>query len=390
MASFKNRLAPAAASLITANLFTQLRVGQAASASTHHAAPPNQCDSATQPMSHPIAILLVACLTTSSLASTWADDRLPPEFYQRDSIRIVVTDSGLGGVSVAADVHQKLIESRQYRDAEVIFFNAQPHAAAGYNAMASTAIKAAVFDRALTYMESLQPDVILIACNTLSVVYDETEHSRFGLTPAIGIIDCGVDLIMSSLQRHPDADVLLFATPTTVERSKHRDELLRRGFPADRLWQQPCSRLAGEIERAPDSAQTKTLIEQYAGEVAMRLGHPTQPVLVSYNCTHYGYVDEAFRQAMMKLKIPVAQTLDPNPLLSDVLFVPGHHHRFDEVDVRVSVLTQPQLSQSKREAIAGLIAKTSPQTASAVEQAIWVPDAFEWRDIVEITPLMVR
>jgi hypothetical protein len=43
--------------------------------------------------------------------------------FEKEDITIVVTDSGLGGLSVAADVTERLKDSGIFRSARIIFFN---------------------------------------------------------------------------------------------------------------------------------------------------------------------------------------------------------------------------------------------------------------------------
>ena len=40
-----------------------------------------------------------------------------------ENVRIVVTDSGLGGISVLAELEHRLREAKIYKKAELIFFN---------------------------------------------------------------------------------------------------------------------------------------------------------------------------------------------------------------------------------------------------------------------------
>src|SRR5512140_1925535 len=141
----------------------------------------------------------------------------------KKDVTIVVTDSGLGGLSVAADLAARLPGSGIARSARIVFVNAEPDAAWGYNDMKSESDKARVFDGALAAMEArFKPDLILIACNTLSVVFPSTAHAKTGGTETVGIVGLGADLIAKELEGRRDATALVFAAKTTIESGAHK------------------------------------------------------------------------------------------------------------------------------------------------------------------------
>lgn len=315
-----------------------------------------------------------------SIAIVEASEDQLADVIAQPTLRVVVTDSGLGGMSVAADVYERLLAHRGFREADVIFFNCQPHETSGYNRLPNTAEKAWVFDNALKAMvEQFHPDVILIACNTLSVIYDETEFSQMTEIPVIGIVEPGVRLIESHLANDVTSQVAILGTPTTIERGQHRSNLLSDGISDNRIIVQPCSRLAGRIERDPDGTETRELVDQYTSEVVAQLDGSKKPLFVSYNCTHYGYVNGLFKEAFAKRGIDVSDFLDPNSLLADPLFPESTKHRFEKCDTHVSVYSQPALSVAKLTAIYDLIAPTSTAAAEATKSFQHTPNSFKWQ-----------
>jgi glutamate racemase len=297
----------------------------------------------------------------------------------RNDIRIVVTDSGMGGLSVAADLYERLKEFRFYNHAELIYFNAQPHLDSGYNMMEDESQKIRVFHNALTAMQqTLQPDVILIACNTLSVLYDKTAFSRKTNIPVLGIVETGVELIHNKWKQNPEALIALFATETTVEQGLHKAMLIEKGIPAGQIVLQACPDLAGAIERGPESATTTTMIQKYVGELARQLPEGPAPLLVSYNCTHYGYADKVFRQAFRERNIRTEAFLNPNPHMADVLLPAERRNRFAQSEVSIRVVSQPEIIPQKLQSIHHLIQMQSPDTANALKEHTFVPDFFEW------------
>src|SRR5664279_327483 len=163
----------------------------------------------------------------------------------KPDVTIVVTDSGLGGLSVAADLAARLPKSGIVRSARIVFVNAEPDVALGYNDMSLEADRVRVFDAALAAMEArYKPDLILIACNTLSVVYGKTEHAVRGGTETVEIVGLGADLIAKELGGKRDETTLVFATKTTIESGAHKKLLVGKGVPADRVVGEACPRLA--------------------------------------------------------------------------------------------------------------------------------------------------
>ncbi|MCA9734479.1 MAG: aspartate/glutamate racemase family protein [Deferribacteres bacterium] len=304
-------------------------------------------------------------------------------FFAKESVKIVVTDSGLGGVSVAADVVERIKTAGVFKNVDVIFFNAQPHINSGYNSMKTNEEKVAVFNNALEAMDkNLHPDLILIACNTLSVLYDLTNYAKVATIPVVGIIETGVDLINSRMEKSKKSKVIVFATKTTVEKGKHKAGLMEIGYPEDRIVTEACLNLAGNIERGPESDTTKALVYKYVDEILPQVNEGDE-LFVSYNCTHYGYVDKVFQQAFKDKGIEVKEFLDPNPLMANFIFDEKYRNRYDSTEVSVKIISQPELSPGRQAAIYELIAPTSQQTADALFEYTFTPDFFEWESVAK-------
>ena len=306
------------------------------------------------------------------------------EFFNKKEVTVLVTDSGLGGVSVAADVVERMKKNRVFKKVKVIFFNAQPHLHSGYNSMKTTEQKVKVFNNALISMnKEFKPDILLIACNTLSVLYDYTEFSKTAAFPVIGIVKTGVDLIEQKIKDEPNSKVIIFATKTTVNQGKHKKQLVADGIAPERIVAQACPHLAGRIERGPHSEATKALVRKYVDRALSKLNDDKSPLYVSYNCTHYGYVNDVFQEAFKEKGREVRAFLDPNPLMSDFMFTKPYVNRYPQTEVTVKVVSQPELTPGKIAAIYELIEPVSAQTAEAVMEYKSRPNFFEWESIAK-------
>ncbi|NOZ62495.1 MAG: hypothetical protein GXO74_12540 [Calditrichaeota bacterium] len=288
-------------------------------------------------------------------------------FDKKQDITILVTDSGLGGLSVAADVATRLQESGVFRSAKIVFFNALFHNKSGYNSLDSEAEKVRIFNIALNAMKKkYQPDLLLIACNTLSVLYDKTDFSKKVDFPVIGIVRTGVDLIDDYFKIHPDYSVLIFATKTTIGAESHKKMLIERGYAPGKIIGQACHRLAGAIERGTDSEETKGYVFNYVNEALQKI-KPNTPIFASLNCTHYGYAIDVFKAAFDSAGYENVDIIDPNPRMADFLFQEPYLHRFDKTKVSVEVVSRVKISQKKKNSLDGLLRAVSPMTADALQ-----------------------
>ncbi len=328
-----------------------------------------------------LLLLLQSCATSSQ--DTIAEDPLNG-FFGKDSVVILVTDSGLGGLSVAANVAARMESHGIFRSVQVVFINAQPSKEQGYNSMKTTEQKIAVFNNALEAMASTySPDIILVACNTLSVIYNYTEFSRTNSIPVIGVVEAGVKLMEEANKNNSSASILLFATRTTVNQDTHRKGLAELGVDPNQVITQSCPSLAGAIERGTHSSETDSLVELCTKTAIANLSSGEKDVLVSLNCTHYPYIKGLFEEKIEAQGFNVIAVLDPNPYMADLLFPEKYLNRFAEAEVGVYVLSQPVLDDDRIASIAPLLNEVSPITAEALEDWDFDPQFFEWESIVK-------
>ncbi len=327
-------------------------------------------------------LMILLSLTSCSNKGHKTTEQALADFFKKDSVTVLVTDSGLGGLSVAADVTERLKTFKVFKKARVIFFNAQPGPHTGYNDMKTTDQKVRIFNNALQAMNAkYQPDLLLIACNTLSVLYDKTAFAQTAAIPVVGVVQAGVRLIEDKMKSLPHSRVIIFATKTTVKQGKHKAMLTADGMAPERIVTQACPGLAGSIERGPFSESTNALVRKYVDRALSKLNDVHSPLFVSYNCTHYGYVDTLFRQAFKEEGRRVVAFLNPNPYMADFMFTPQHINRFSQTDVQVRVASQIELTDNKIRNIANLVRPTSAETAEALRSYRLLPDFFEWKTI---------
>ncbi len=163
---------------------------------------------------------------------------------------VAITDSGLGGLLICAGLERRLREVPG-GPVRLVYVNAWPEAGRGYNDLPDLAARAAVFDRALAAIAALGPSRLLIACNTLSVVYEATAFRRAPAVPVTGILDEGAALFAEALARDPGSRLALFGTRTTVASGEHVRRMAARGADPARIVAEACHGLAGAIDKDP-------------------------------------------------------------------------------------------------------------------------------------------
>jgi glutamate racemase len=293
----------------------------------------------------------------------------------KDTLSLLIADSGMGGLSICADIVSGLQERRSYRSMAVTYFNAWPEQDRGYNLLPGMAERIRVFDRALDAMLRFEPDRILIACNTLSALYPDTPFSRKAHVPVTDIIGFGVEQMHAYLCARADSRVILLGTPTTIEAGTHRARLVERGIDAGRIVCQPCDRLAGEIEKDPEGATVRAMVESFIRQAAESVPDRRRPVAAALCCTHYGYSQRIFEAALQSVFEGPITILDPNKAMSAALLTdcPQGHQ---DVRIDLEVVSRIVWSDEKIASIARLLETASPLTASALRQYRHDPDLF--------------
>lgn len=328
------------------------------------------------PLTAALAILSFGSLPAQK---TSALDAELERFFRKKSVTIAVTDSGLGGLSVLAEAAARMKTAGTFEGVNFIFYNALFSTEGGYNSLRTRGEKIAIFQSALGSLEKrYRPDLILIACNTLSVLFEKTSFSQRTKTPVVGIVDAGVGMIAEGLRAVPDSSVIIFGTPTTISEGRHRQELEKSGFAAGRIISQSCPELESYIERDSGGAETELLISAFVEEALGKLPSRRPPVFASLNCTHYGYSLPLWEKAFAGAGIKPAGILNPNSRMIEFLFAPGRAGRFPKSAVTVRVVSMVEISRGKIDAIGKWLARTSPETAEALQAYEHVPGLFGW------------
>jgi len=281
-------------------------------------------------------------------------------------MKIVITDSGLGGLSVCAEIESIASKKNFTGQLDLIYFNSLPDNGYGYNNMKNDEEKAVVFNSALNSIESkFHPDMILIACNTLSVVFNKTRFSQNTKTKVVGIVDFGVEMIVRKYRENPNAMILLLGTPTTINSLTYQNKLIESNIPKEKIVGQSCFLLETKIQENPFSDDVLGLITKYAEEAKEKTVCEYDKIIILLACTHYVYSLELFDKVLQKVfSLPVI-LCNPNENMAESVFgFIDENHSVN--DITVKLFSRANISASEKEGIGKLIKHEAPKTYDAL------------------------
>jgi glutamate racemase len=302
---------------------------------------------------------------------------MQPSLAEKDTLAIVVTDSGLGGLGIAAELFERLRASCAFKRLKVIFFNCLPSNSLGYDSMKSDDHRIRVLANALDYIaRDYAPDAILLACNTISVIYDKTAFVHRPLIPVISIIQAGIDEISGFLGLQPCARVILFSSLTTAQTGVHKFILSDKGFASERISYQVCHGLIAAIERGPTNDETRSMIDRYVSSALNNLPSGSFSVAAAMLCTHFSYSSKIFYDSFILRGIRLAALIDPNRRMIHEFLKNLKYNRFPETLAEIEVVSQADIPVDRISAIASAIFPVSTRAAAALRSAACVPGLF--------------
>ncbi len=292
----------------------------------------------------------------------------------KNKMRIIITDSGLGGLGFSAELAKRLKLEAYFREVELIFFNCCPSAEQGYQDLETNEQRSEIFSRALFAInEKFSPDLIIIACNSMSAIYNYTKFSNEARIPVIGIIESGTQRISELFFEDPELNMLMFATPTTVSSGVHKQILVESGFSPERLFYQECRGLPRAIAYG-DKVKIEESINGFMDNAVRRLAG--KDFAISLFCTHFGYVYESFERVARRYENFSGQIINPDSDLLNLFFDNFEAGRFACTDLSIKVVSQAFQSEQMKNSIIPFIKDISPETAQALRDDIYIPKLF--------------
>ncbi len=224
--------------------------------------------------------------------------------------RIVVCDSGLGGLNIAGSFFAP--ERSGAESCELIYFNAYPEAGRGFNILPDDDAREEMLRNVLEGIARFSPEICLIACNTLSIVWERLKRRFEPGFHVKGIVDAAVGAMASALTREPESSMLILGTRSTAGSELYPAKLTARGIDPERLRSLGCPGLATLIESDPAAPDVRKRIAGYARESAALFPERPRKLLLALCCTHFGFAAECWQKEFgREFGIPV-ETVDPN------------------------------------------------------------------------------
>lgn len=275
-------------------------------------------------------------------------------------MRIAVCDSGLGGLDIAARLWAK------EGAGELFYFNVWPETDRGFGKMPPEE-RVQVWERAFDGIMKYAPDLLVIGCNTLSVVHRRSRRFGDPRCPVLDIVDAAVDICGSFLRNEPDKKLLILGTAETVNSGCYRNMLIDSGIAPERIDGVPLPGLATLIEAAPFSKEVEERMLAGFAEAVEKVGDVRRYAL-GLCCTHFGYVSALWNRIFHP-----AALLNPNEnILKDVAFPAG------EGGISVEFISKIPLPESKISAMKELFTATPP-VAEALEHYKFTPELYQVR-----------
>ena len=287
---------------------------------------------------------------------------------------ILITDSGVGGLSVVAYAERFVRTHGVQQPVRLTFANAAPANDYGYNSMPTRAEKLATFDRFLrNATERFAPDSIYVACNTLSVLLPDTPYFANAPVPVKGIVDTGAALLLRALEADPCSVAIVFGTQTTIDAGTYARLLEERGIEPSRIVSQACPGLADTISEDREGTKTRAEIRAWVDTATARMQRAGAPVVACLACTHYGYRKELFASAFEEAGV-AATVINPNESAVDDIF--GTQAAGPIHDAAVRFVTRYAIPAATVEALTYFLTPVSPRTVAAMQHFEHLPDLF--------------
>lgn len=291
-------------------------------------------------------------------------------------MRIGITDSGVGGLSVCAALEALLRRGPLDTDVEIVYLNAALRDDYAYNAMPDRATKLRTFARFLeNAYRRYRPDHLYIACNSLSVLFRDPFFDPQRRVPVRGIVRTGLEAMRSALRAQPDAGIAVFATPTTVAEGTYLAALLDEGLEDSRVVQQACPGLPDAISNDHSGGQARELLQRFVPEALAQFRTCPDRLIAFLGCTHYGYQAGVF-ETLLRDRVAQTTVLNPNPAAAeDIVAWLGRAPGNGRLSVRV--VSPYRIPQKPMTSLGRYLGASAPGTVAALRAAVCDPGLYD-------------
>lgn len=216
--------------------------------------------------------------------------------FNNKNLKVLVTDSGIGGLSVASILYNIFQKNKSYFNVNIVYCDARENKSFRYNEIADKTERIKVFSNRLSNLKKMfNPDIIFIACNTLSILYNQTNFYKSQNIPVIDIFSIGIQSIVKYLIENPEDNLFILGTRTTINDNNYKKDLINFGFENERIINQMCPNLSKYIETTcNNNFDLDQNIEWLVNRMIEKGNNNLKNFALSLNCTHYIYVLDKF------------------------------------------------------------------------------------------------
>lgn len=285
---------------------------------------------------------------------------------------IVFTDSGLGGLSSLAKFYRFLKNSSflPFPEIDLIFFNAQQQNENSYSKMKDKSQKIKTFNGALEAIQGkYNPDIIAIACNTLSAIYPYTKFSKTG-AHVIEIISSGKSQILRHINDFPNEPVLMFATQTTIKSAAYY-------FDNPLIFPISGENLASLIENDYQSSSVSNRVNEMFQRASELIGSK-RTVSLFFGCTHYGYIKDLFYAIAKNFDLSIHKILDPESVFLEQLKtkIKIENTSFNTPHIKIAIESQAIIAINEIESIGSILQEDYPEISEILRNYTRLPNLF--------------
>ena len=302
-------------------------------------------------------------------------------------MKLVITDSGLGGLSICAKLLHMLSKTAVANvlhstadDLQITYINAVPSNNSGYNSMSGKTEQLKKFEIILRNTENIfSPDYIFVACGTLSVLLNDLEVPTENTFKIEGILPIGIEMLLASLKKDNQTSAIIFGTPATINSKIFQNELCKKGVEENRIITQGCPNLATQISNDEDSSFVERRIRQWVRKALIKLpGNYENTLLVFLACTHYGYRQDYFQVAFNEEGFDNIKLINPNLAAAEYLIKKVcnnvNYARTESNTISVEFVTPYTLPKQEIITLKQFLSPISPVMAEALQNARICPE----------------
>tara|TARA_B100000945_G_scaffold318211_1_gene322588 strand:+ start:425 stop:1345 length:921 start_codon:yes stop_codon:yes gene_type:complete len=305
-------------------------------------------------------------------------------------MHIVITDSGLGGLSVCAQLVHLLknfsVPENNVTpsfDLKITYVNAVPSNNNGYNIMSGIQEQIETFEKIISNtVRLISPDSIFVACGTLSVLLQHLKSPRVQSMRIEGIVSIGIQMLLDSLKNNPKASSIIMATPTTISNNTFQRELLKNGIPKNQIISQSCPNLANEISNDPEGTIVEERIKYWVKKSLQHFkGTSSDHLILFLGCTHYIYYETMFKKSFANEGFKKLTLLNPNfaaaEKLKNYVINDKTINSKSKKSFLINFLSPYEIPDQEKFTLKKLLTPISPETSQALKNACIVPELLD-------------